>query len=105
MGAERTPSYCGNRNGTPHRSAIVTAVSQPHEKVLGTIALLAPANTAAEKHYFALEHAALALSANWPISMLSPKSSSGYAGISSMICSAAPMRRAHVSGRSPSVTT
>jgi hypothetical protein len=83
----------------------VTAVSQPHEKVLGTIALLAPANTAAEKHYFALEHAALALSANWPISMLSPKSSSGYAGISSMICSAAPMRRAHVSGRSPSVTT
>jgi hypothetical protein len=25
MGAERTPSYCGKRNGTPHRSAIVTA--------------------------------------------------------------------------------
>ncbi|MDQ1718306.1 MAG: hypothetical protein QOE89_2259 [Pseudonocardiales bacterium] len=51
------------RHATPIRDRDrVIAVSQPHEKVLGTIALLAPANTAAEKHYFALEHAALALS-------------------------------------------
>jgi hypothetical protein len=37
------------RHATPIRDRDrVIAVSQPHEKVLGTIALLAPANTAAE---------------------------------------------------------